>query len=284
MTGCRPPLRDRRSLIGSIVYLGIFCLTLACSRLEQSEKEKIRRRNAAAEPVYRSAEDCLYPLAAPQHTPRSVYPWEAEANLPQITREYFRCKGNPANPLLSVPEAGPLADCEGRGRHGLPVIAGKEGVYPVLIELLNYVQKKTGKRVVVTCGHRCPAHNAYADSSPENRTSKHQIGAEADFYVQGMEDRPLEVAGLIMQYYQESPLFKNDREFMEFKRYDKSNSAIQPWMNKEIFIRVNQKDEGRDGDNRHPHPYITLQVRYDREAKERVIYQWAKANQGYPRH
>ena len=278
MTGSRPPL------FGSIVYLGIICLSLACSRLEQSEREKVRRRNCKAEMIYRSHDDCFYPLAAPVHTPRSIYPWEAEANLPRITKEYFRCKGNPANPpVLLADAADPILDCEGSSRHGLPIISGREGVYPILIDLLNYIQKKTGKRVIVTCGHRCPSHNAYSDTSKDNRTSKHQIGAEVDFYVQGMEDRPLEIAGLLMQYYQENPFYKNDKECLEFKRYDKSNTRIQPWMNKEIFIKINQKDEGRDGDNYHPHAYLTLQVRFDKERRERVVYEWSKANKGYPR-
>lgn len=252
--------------------------------MEQAEREQVRRRNCKAERIYRSQGDSFYPLAIPTHTPRSIYPWEAEAHLPRITREYFRCKGNPANGSLLSAEAEPILDCEGSSRHGLPIIGGKEGVYPILIDLLNYLQKKTGKRVVVTCGHRCPQHNTYSDASKENRLSKHQIGAEVDFYVQGMEDRPLEIAGLLMQYYQETPLYNNDREYLEFKRYDKSDGgAIQPWMNKEIFIKVSGKEEGRDGDNRHPHAYITLQVRFDKERKQRILYEWAKANQGYPR-
>ena len=86
-----------------------------------------------------------------------------------------------------------------------------------------------------------------------------------------------------MQYYQENPFYKNDKECLEFKRYDKSNTRIQPWMNKEIFIKINQKDEGRDGDNYHPHAYLTLQVRFDKERRERVVYEWSKANKGYPR-
>jgi hypothetical protein len=271
-------------LFGSIVYLGIICLTVGCSRLEQSEREKVRKRNAKAEAIYRNGEDHFYVLNTPAHTPRSIYPWEAEAHLPRITREYFRCKGNPANPPLLAPEAAePLLDCEGKSRHGLPILDGKEGVYPILLDLLNYIQKKTGKRVVVTCGHRCPIHNVYSDPSKENRTSKHQIGAEVDFYVQGMEEHPIEIVGLLMQYYQETPLYKNQREYLDFKRQSPSETAIQPFMNKEIFIKVSQKEEGRDADNRHPYPYISLQVRFDKEKRERVIYEWAKANQGYPR-
>lgn len=111
------------------------------------------------------------------------------------------------------------------------------------------------------------------------------MGAEVDFYVQGMEDRPQEIIGLLMQYYQEMAAYQNDKEYLEFKRYDKSDAHVrtQPWMNKEIYIKFYGVDEGRDGDNRHPYPYISLQVRYDKTKKERVLYEWAKAHKGYPR-
>lgn len=257
--------------------------------MEQSEREKLRRRNCKGEYIYRSSDDFFYPIAAPAHTPRASYPWESEANLPRISKEFFRCKGSSLNqPIIDVSDPSkpvPCSDCEGGNRHGLPIIHKKENVYPILLDLLNYIQKKTGKRVVVTCGHRCPAHNTYADPSKENRTSKHQIGAEVDFYVQGMEDSPQEIAGLLMQYYQETPAYNSDKEFLEFKRYDKPDPALstQPWFNKEIFIKIFQKHEGRDGDNRHPHPYLSLQVRYDRETKERVLYDWTRANKNYPK-
>ena len=247
--------------------------------MEQSEREKLRRLNCKGESIYRNQGDLFYPIAAPAHTPRSPYPWESETNLPRITKDFFRCKGSPLNASME----GGIGDCEGCSRHGLPIIHGKENVYPILIELLNYIQKKTGKRVVITCGHRCPTHNTYADPSKENQVSKHQIGAEVDFYVQGMEERPQEVAGLIMQYFQETPAYKSDKESQEFKRLTPTELTTQPWMNKEILIKLFQKHEGRDADNRHPHPYLSIQVRYDQGTKERVIYEWAKANQGYPR-
>jgi hypothetical protein len=255
--------------------------------MEQSEREKVRRLNCKAELIYRNHGDLFYPIAPPAHLPRTPYPWESETNLPRITKDFFRCKGSVLSPPIidttDPAKPTPLIDCEGGGRHGLPVIRGKEAVYPILLDLLNYIQKKTGKRVVITCGHRCPAHNTYADTNPANRTSKHQIGAEVDFYVQGMEERPQEIVGLLMQYFQETPLYKNDKEAQEFKRFDKTELAVQPWMNREIFIKLFQKHEGRDGDNRHPHPYLSIQVRYDRDTKAKVIYEWAKANQGYPK-
>lgn len=128
-------------------------------------------------------------------------------------------------------------------------------------------------------------HNSYSDLSKEGRTSKHQIGAEVDFYVQGMEERPLEIIGLLMQYFQENPLYASKKEYLDFQRYEKGDtgSSIQPWMNKEVYIKLFQKNEGRDEDNRHPYPYISIQVRYDKENQERVLYNWEKAYKGYPR-
>lgn len=238
------------------------------------------------EPIYRSQSEICYPMSPIQHNPRSLYPWESETNLPKITKEFFRCKGSPLNPEItdSTEPGNPMtfADCAGCSRHGLPIIRGKEGVYPILVELLNFVQKKTGKRVIITCGHRCPAHNTYADFSKENRVSKHQIGAEVDFYLQGMEERPQEVVGVLMQYFQESPDYKKDKEYQEFRRLQNTNLVVEPWYNKEILIKLFQKTEGRDGDNRHPHPYLSIQVKYDRQGKEAVHYSWAKAHQGYP--
>ncbi len=255
--------------------------------MEQSEREKVRRLNCKGEPILRTQDEHFFAIEAPNFTPRAPYPWESETNLPKITKEFFRCKGNPLNLEgvdMSDPEHGvPIADCAGSTRHGLPILGKRETVYPVLIDLLNFVQKKTGKRVVITCGHRCPAHNTYADPSKGNRVSKHQIGAEVDFYVQGMEERPQEIVGILMQYFQEIPMYQKDKEIQEFKRLIEGDTASQPWYNKEILIKLYQKGEGRDGDNRHPHPYICIQVRYDREGKEKVNYSWAKAHQGYPR-
>ena len=204
--------------------------------------------------------------------PRSLYPWEG--SLPRITKDFFRCKGNIENsPLLdSSDPTNPILvnDCDG-ARHGLPILGGQEGVYPILVDLLNEVQKKTGKRVVITSAHRCPVHNSYVDPSKENRTSKHQIGAEVDFYVQGLEGSPLEVVEVLMDFY------KGQKEFETFQRTEKS------WANKEIVIKLWPASEGRNGDNQHPYPYLTIQVRWDRGSQEKVAYEWKKAHLDYSR-
>lgn len=260
---------------------------MACSGLERSEREKIRKQNAKSEFIYRSSNDIFSPITPPEHRPRAPYPWEIESNLPKITKDFFRCRGNPLNPpiLDLAVSPTPFADCEGSTRHGLPILSGKEGVYPVLVDLLNFVQKKTGRRVIITCGHRCPTHNAYADPSKESKTSRHQIGAEVDFYVQGLEDQPLEVVSILMQYYQEHPTFKESKEWTVFQRSEKGEGGVATpsWFNKEIAVKLYDRNEGRDLDNRHPYPYLSVQVRYDRAKKERVAFDWDKAQRGFPR-
>ena len=203
--------------------------------------------------------------------------------FPRITKEFFRCKGNPLNPVV-VQERGekePLyyRDCRGGRRHGLPLKEGHEFVYPCLIDLLNYVQEKTGKRVVITTGHRCPMHNTYCDYTPYSWGSKHMLGAEVDFYVEGIEENPEEIIELLKAYY------KEDNEYEAFMRYEREglNISTPPWYNKEIFIKLYLPDEGRDYDNQHPYPYIGMQLRYDREEKKRVVFTQAQA-QNYLRH
>jgi hypothetical protein len=275
----------RSTIFGTIRILGLISIA-GCSGLARSELEKVRRQNCTGESIYRAQNDVFCPIGTPEKTPHLAYPWESEAHLPRITKEFFRCKGSSLNPpIASDGEQALLTDCEGSSRHGLPVIEGKEGVYPILLDLLNYVQKKTGRRVIITCGHRCPAHNAYAEPGKEGVASKHQIGAEVDFYVQGMEDQPLEVIQLLMRYYQEDPSTQKMKEWADFQRYNKSESSLAtlPWLNKEIFIKLHQKYEGRDRDNRHPYPYLSLQVRYDRKEQKPVVFSWERAHKGYPR-
>jgi hypothetical protein len=228
-------------------------------------------------------------IPPPEKIPPKIYSWEKDrmGKFSKITKEFFRCKGcslNPPQPVQRNGETTHTYDCKGADKHSLPLRDGKEFVYPILLELVNHIQELTGKRLVITCGHRCPEHNTYADPSLTNQYSKHMIGAEVSFYVQGLEEHPELIVKILQDYYKTHPNYQNDNEYTIFKRYDNSSDvAILPWYNKEIFIKLYAKHEGRNFDNRHPYPYLSIQVRYDRDTKERVIYTWDKAHRNYMR-
>lgn len=261
-------------LVPTFLFLLNFCYLLSffsCSGLEKTEYDKLRRKNCKGEFITRKTGEYFAPLATPKLREREPYPWEEmeSSDVPKILKEHFRCKGKNVNPQ----------DCD--GRHGLPFIAGKEGVYPILPELLNYIQKKTKKRVIITSGYRCPAHNLFSDPSTYNKTSKHMIGAEVDFFVQGLEDKPMQIVSLIEEFYKENPRYSGKADYEKFQRYEKedTNVSTKPWYNKEVFIKVFNEQEGRDADNHHPFPYLSIQVRHDRDKNERVVFTWEKAQQ-----
>lgn len=221
---------------------------------------------------------------------RKPYPWEddRQSHYPKITKDFFRCRGSSLNPVHLAQKGKEIVrfyDCGGTQKHSLPLRNNKEFIYPILIDILNYVQTKVGKRVVITCGHCCPDHNAYLDSSRLNQASKHMLGAEVDFYIQGMEEQADRIIDFILAYYSEQSKYKGQKEFQEFKRYEKEDKNVKtpPWFNKEIFVKLFRKNEGRDFDNRHPYPYISIQVRYDWDQNENVTYSWDKAFRNFHR-
>lgn len=261
---------------------------LGCSSSDNPDDSARYRQN---ELIYRTHDDSflIIPAALPQ-TP-SPYPWEkgCVGSCQKITKDFFRCRGSSLNPVRSAlqkDETIQINDCGGTEKHSLPLRNQKEFIYPILIELLNYIQAKTQKQVVITSGHRCPDHNMYVDASSKNQTSKHMIGAEVSFYVQSLEERPDLILKHIFNYYKETSKYQSQNEYTDFQRYTKGDTDVstQPWSNKEIFLKLYKKNEGRNFDNRHPYPYISIQVRYDRDKKEKVIYTWQAANQNFLRY
>lgn len=241
--------------------------------------------------IYRVHDEHLFKISSPERKIADSYPWERglTGNIPRITKEFFRCKGSNLNPVHTEQQKGELVryfDCGGAEKHSLPLRENKEFIYPILMDLLNYIQTKTMKKVVITSGHRCPEHNVYVDSSIPNQFSKHLIGAEVSFYVQGLEDKPESIIKHIQEYYKVTPKYEGQSDFIEFKRYEKDdvNVETQPWYNKEVFVKLFKKKEGRNFDNRHPYSYISVQVRYDWDTKEKVIYTWDLAFHNYLRH
>lgn len=270
-------------------FLLIFLSFFGCST-ENSQTKGLRKHNLKGEFIYRHQNEYFFRISDPQLVERETYPWEEkdDKGFPVITKDFFRCKGSSLNPVKIAQQNGESVryfDCGGVSTHSLPLKEGKEFIYPILPDILNHLQKKTGKKVVITCGHCCPTHNLYVDSSAKNQTNKHLIGAEVDFYIQGMENQAEQVVNIILEFYKEQPQYQGLKDFLEFKRYDKpdTNVATHPWYNKEIFIKVFKKTEGRDFDNRHSYPYISIQVRYDYHSKEKVQYSWDQAFRNYHR-
>lgn len=267
--------------------LGLYAMALltlaACENREEASDQRLR------EIIQRKHNEYLYDLPPPKKVALAAYPWEEEhpGKHPRITKEFFRCKGSTLNPPRIIHENGETKryfDCAGADSHSLPLKEGKEFIYPILISLLNEVQKKTGKKVIITSGHRCPEHNAYVDPSKPNQFSKHQLGAEVSFYVRGLESQPENIVAVLLEYYQETPKYDGLSDYRAFKRWDKpTDVSIQPWYNTEIFIKLYKKEEGRNFDNRHPYPYLSVQVRYDLDAREKVHYSWDKAFRNYMR-
>lgn len=265
-------------------------LCFGCSSSENSKKIS-SQSHQKGEYIYRMHDEHLFKIPEPQLRFPDPYPWEQGqvGNYLRITKDFFRCKGSNLNPVRVVQEGGEIVryyDCGGSAKHSLPLRAEKEFIYPILIDLLNYIQSETQKRVVITSGHRCPEHNTYVDSSSDNRYSKHMIGAEVSFYVQGLEERPEIAIKCIQKYYTVKPRYQGGKEYIEFLRYEKGdvNVSTLPVYNKEVFLKLFKKKEGRNFDNHHPYPYISIQVRYDFDTKEKVIYTWDKAFHNYLRH
>ena len=272
-----------------LIYLNLIFLAhlWGCTNLEELHNDdQAASQPALSEKITRHAGEYLYTHTTPTPTPPITYPWTTkhQDHLLPITKDYFRCKGSLFNPMLKLSLANGglqhLQDCGGTDTHGLPMRHQKEFVYPILVDLLNYIQKQSGKQVIITCGHRCPAHSQYADPDVYNKYSKHMLAAEVDFYLEDIQESDLQsIIQWIKDYYTNSSEYSNKPEYLDFARYQKQdlNVSTPPWYNKEIFIKLYLPEEGRDLDNRHQYPYFGIQVRYDRQKNERVSYNWTQA-------
>ncbi|MEX0962117.1 MAG: hypothetical protein WDZ28_04595 [Simkaniaceae bacterium] len=260
------------------IIFGLFLIS--CQGWERTEKDRIKKVNEVSSRVYRYHFERYAEETPLLHRIRERYPFEEKmiGLIPKITKEHFRCRGSSHNPIQikknQQGNAYSLVDCGGIEQHSLPVEENSEKIYPILIDLLNNVQKETNRRVIVTCGHRCPIHNAYSDQRGKNLKSKHLIGAEVDFYVQGYEESPREIIDILLEY-------DKDQEYGLF--YYALIDGVATWQNKEVRFSLFQKNQGRDFDNRHPYSYITIELLYDRSENKRVYYTWHRSFNGYLR-
>ncbi|KPK32820.1 MAG: hypothetical protein AMS24_03030 [Chlamydiae bacterium SM23_39] len=252
-------------------FLVFLILLFSCS------DDKCHKNRIQSEYITRTHDTFFFPIFNPKFNKRENYPWEKEiSKLVAITDEDMRCKGSKLNPSI-IENDEIFNDCEGKN-HSLPVINGKEGVYPILLEILNYIQYKTKKRVVVTSGYRCPKHNRYIRA---NKRSKHIIGAAVDFYVKDMENEYEKIVDLIFNFYKEKKRYSLKKEFLFLQSKNRTDVKIKPWYNKEIFIKLYLEKEGRNLDNKHRYPYISIQVRFDLEKGKEVNYSEDRANNIY---
>lgn len=253
-----------------------------------ASKKFIRRPHRsplATYPVYRTADTPSILPTILESEPLPSYPWESckGGRISPITKEYFRCKGSSLNQPIPIIKEGKVVenifDCHGAASHSLPIRHDKEFIYPILIELMNEIQASTGKPVIITSGHRCPAHNRYVDLSAKNQASKHLIGAEVSFYVSELEHTPELVLNALFAFYRSNPRYAAEgKAYTEFERYHKDvDVSTKPWLNKEIFVKLYLPHEGRNGDNRHPFPYFSIQVRFDKDTNMPVAYSHADA-------
>ncbi len=257
------------------ITIFLFLFLASCSGLEESAQKKVREQNKITRAILRESDERTLVIAPPILKPREPYPWENRwvGGHRRITKEHFRCHGKLLNPPIQIQTSDHRIvyhqDCGGIDGHSLPIKENREFIYPILVELLNTIQGATGKQVVITCGHRCPIHNTYADSSKAAGASKHQVGAEVDFYVEGMEQAPHAIIDILIKHYREN---ETDPAYREF------HATAKGWANREIEIRHHHAHEDRDGDNQHPYPYITIELKYDRTKKRPVHYSWHEAH------
>jgi len=267
-----------------IIYTLLFT---SCSGLEKAQQAKIRKANEVKDPIVRLSNERYFASTMPRKKEREKYPWEERyvGSFTKITKESFRCRGSSSHLERKVLNSDGLeeilVDCEGLGSHSLPVKEGEEFIYETLIKLLNHVQGINHKRVIITSGYRCPIHNRFCNHTKANASSKHQIGAEVDFYVEGMENEPETVISQLISFYKE-----DEKSYQQFQKSIKEKNGIEYpiWSNKEISIRINHYKISNDLDNAFSHPYITIDLKFDRQGEEKVEYSWQKANNGYMRY
>lgn len=257
------------TLLGPLVGL-----LLSCSNPETAQRKKLRQHNLSVSSIHHQHDEVWSPSPKTLSQPRTHYPWESKYihNNRRITKEFFRCRGHTTNPPIpNAKRSIYYLDCAGKENHSLPIKNGQEFIYPILIDLLNHIQNHTEKKVVVTCGHRCPIHHLYVDPNKSDPNSKHLIAAEVDFYVEGLEHHPYTIIDILQTFYD-----------LPFQRSTQFTQAHTPsWYNKEVVITLYQPHEGRDLDNSHSYPYLSIQVRHDAHTNKPVNYNWHQAHRGY---
>ena len=248
-----------------------------CSGLEQSEQEKIKKTQALSEPILRYRDEKFHAICFPEQKIRERYSWENTTahKFPKITKEAFRCKGSGSPKPKISRENLAMFDCQGADKHSLPIYEDKEFIYPALLEILNELQDQLKRKVVVTAGHRCYKHQTFLLGTTTGAVTKYVLGAQVDFLIDGIEASSGKIIDCLQEYYK--------RVFPDQKEYQLEKSVIGVWHNKEISMRVYAKHEGRNEDNTHDLPYLSIELKHDRVLDKKIQVNYQQALSGYYR-
>ena len=155
-----------------------------------------------------------------------------------------RCTGG-AVTLLKDGKSKTYRDC---GREARPL----GPMDPRIAALVEKLRCAVGDVVVISSGYRSRRHNRYLWAylaarglrpNPVSRTSRHMAGKAVDFYVRG---------------YSYGKLKALEKWLLSWAG---RLAAPLRGSRKAIWTKVYRKDEGRDPDNLHPHPYMHVQLR-----------------------
>lgn len=144
----------------------------------------------------------ILPYELPQKKP--TYPWNTcYPRFLSLTKYSFQCPGT--NPEANIPLH---QKCLGALHHGLPLVNGKEYIYPRLIDLLNFLQKENKEKIMVIRGHLCP--KAFSLLDPKEQHEKYLIGAMVKVSSQVNWEKNLST--LVKKFYdkkkEEDPLYE----------------------------------------------------------------------------
>ncbi|NGX31742.1 MAG: hypothetical protein K940chlam8_01123 [Chlamydiae bacterium] len=245
-----------------LAYVLIFLSLVSCT--SKTSLSELKKQHEKKETILRKSHDKSIFVSQLKQTPAPTYAWSTQFS--KITQAHFECKGSFLNPSKKLDNGETLFDCNGKRSHSLPVINDEEWIAPILLTLLNTIQETTERDVIITSGHRCPQHHRYCTNNTD-LYNKHQIGAKVAFYVKGYEYQPQKILDLIFAFY--------EKKFMRYQK--ETNVSTLPWYNEEIYIKLYNQDEGRNEDNQHPYPYISIQVRKDLATNKNISYDYKTA-------
>src|SRR5438105_4809179 len=87
--------------IRTIRKTALIALFIGCSRMEQSEREKIRKRNCKGESIYRNQGDLFYPISPPTTSTPTPPKRTASPSTTSEPKSIFTCKGWKSAPKKS---------------------------------------------------------------------------------------------------------------------------------------------------------------------------------------